>query len=136
MLPRIILRSVGWVGLAILLSLQTACRSTEPPQEVDRARVCMVEDRVRSEAGLSVVFENQTYFVNCPRCVERFQRDPERHRFALDPVTRTMVDKASAPVLAYRAQAFYFATEESRAAFRRQPLSYVVPSDQRAGSAR
>lgn len=125
-----------WGGLAILVTLEVACFAPEPPHEVDRARVCMVEDRVRSKAGQSLSFENQTYFVHCPRCVERFHRDPQGHRFALDPVTRTMVDKASALVLAYRDQAFYFATEEARAAFRSQPLSFVVPSGQRARDAR
>ncbi len=96
----------------------------------------MVEDRVRSKSGLSVSFEYQTYYVHCPRCVERFQREPQHYRFAMDAVTRTMVDKAAAPVLAYRDQAFYFATDEARAAFRNEPLAFVVPAGPRARSAR
>ncbi len=94
-------------------------------QEVERAKVCMMQDQVQARAGIPHTYQGKTYYLCCPMCVNTFESDPKRYSTAHDPVSGQSVDKASAPVLGYRGQAYFFDSEASRAAFAQDPERYV-----------
>jgi len=94
-------------------------------EEVDRANVCMLEDRVQARPGLPEVYNGKIYYLCCPMCKKMFEKDPEKYSKARDPVSGELVDKATAPVLAYKGQAYFFASENNRAEFSRDPARYT-----------
>lgn len=99
--------------------------SAAQTQPIERAKVCMLEDMVQTKPGIEHTVDGKTYYVCCPMCTQRMDAEPERYTRAHDPVSGKTVDKATAPLLAYKEKAYYFATEESRAAFAKDPERYV-----------
>lgn len=98
-------------------------------QEVDRSEVCMMQDAVQTKAGIPHEYQGKTYYLCCPMCVDTFDDAPDRYSRAHDPVSGQEVDKATAPVLGYRGRAYFFASEESRAAFAKDPDRYLKAMD-------
>ena len=94
-------------------------------QDVERAKVCMMQDQVQTKTGIPHTYEGKTYYLCCPMCVNAFDSAPERYSKAHDPVSGQVVDKATAPVLGYGGRAYFFASEESRAAFQKDPDRYA-----------
>jgi YHS domain-containing protein len=117
-------------ALGVLLSVGSRALAEEATtQEVERAKVCMTQDQVQTKAGIPHTYEGKTYYLCCPMCVNTFDGAPERYAKAHDPVSGQIVDKAAAPVLGYRGRAYFFGSEESRAAFRQDPDRYVDALD-------
>ena len=113
-------------GLILIAAAATA--ETPKTQEVERSKVCMLQDHVEAKAGTPYLYVGKTYYVCCPMCAEMFKKEPERYSKARDPVSGKTVDKAAAPILGYKENAYFFASEESQAAFAKDPERYVHPA--------
>jgi len=113
--------------LTCCVAVNVAVAMAEPPaaQDVERSRVCMLKDEVEPQAGTAYEYEGKKYYLCCPMCVTTFKQEPARYSKAHDPVSGQAVDKATAPILAYKSKAYFFASEESRAAFAKEPEHYV-----------
>lgn len=75
-------------GLALfgLVALATAAVAEEfKVQEVERARVCMMQDEVEPKAGTPFEYEGKTYYTCCPMCADSITKEPERYTKAKDP---------------------------------------------------
>jgi YHS domain-containing protein len=112
-------------ALGVLLAVASGALAGEATQEVERSKVCMMQDQVQTKAGIPHTYEGKTYYLCCPMCVNTFDGEPERYSKAHDPVSGRVVDKATAPVLGYRGRAYFFASDESRAAFAKDPDRYA-----------
>ncbi|MFI5398640.1 MAG: YHS domain-containing protein [Candidatus Binatia bacterium] len=112
------------------LIVVAAAAMAGPPatQEVERSKVCMLQDEVEPKAGTPYEYEGKTYYLCCPMCANAFKKEPEKFSKAHDPVSGQVVDKATAPVLGYKEQAYFFASDESRATFAKDPERYVRPA--------
>lgn len=64
----------------------------------DPVEVCMVNDKVMGRPQIPVEFEGKTYYGCCQGCVARIKFD-RSVRYAVDPVSGKVVDKASAVIL-------------------------------------
>ena len=112
-------------AVSILLAVGSGALAGEAtPQDVERSKVCMMQDEVQAKAGIPHAYQGKTYYLCCPMCVNTFDSAPERYSKTHDPVTGQLVDKATAPVLDYRGRAYFFASDESRAAFAKYPDRY------------
>lgn len=94
----------------------------------DRTRVCMLQDTLQAQAGLAYEHQGKTYYLCCGGCLAAFKAGAEQYSTAVDPVTRAIVDKATAPIYAYRGHAYFFASEASLAQFAQNPQRYVTAS--------
>lgn len=112
----------------VVLAASAVRAGQDRVEEVERARVCMMQDKVQATAGIKHTYQGRTYYLCCPMCVGTFEGDPARYASARDPVSGQTVDKATAPVLGYRGQAYFFASDESRSAFRKDPDRYASAS--------
>jgi YHS domain-containing protein len=122
--------SVHAFALGVLLAVGSGALAGEmTPQEVERSKVCMMQDQVQAKAGIPHTYQGRTYYLCCPMCVNTFDGAPERYSKAHDPVSGQVVDKATAPVLGYRGRAYFFESEESRAAFAKDPDRYANAAD-------
>ena len=65
-------------------------------------------------------------------CNQKIQEHPEQYTKALDPVTRAIVDKASAFIFAFQGRAYYFESQSSRSEFAKQPLKYIAGTHKRS----
>jgi YHS domain-containing protein len=109
-------------ALAVVVFVGTAVFAGDATtQPVERAKVCMMQDEIQTQPGIPHTYQGKTYYLCCPMCVNTFDGAPERYSKAHDPVSGQLVDKASAPVLGYRGRAYFFASDESRAAFEKEP---------------
>lgn len=108
---------------------QGICASGEPGAPVKkeikfekRSDVCMVTNMVPGDRPMfPVEVDGKTYYGCCPMCVKRL-KDERALRYAVDPVTKREVDKATAFITAGpEGQALYFESEET--AKRHQALS-------------
>lgn len=134
---QIMMKSSGVLGMIIVLTsvlMQTA-RAEEPMaakiftgRVEDRAYVCMMQDNVQRQPGIEHMYQGKRYYLCCQGCVKGFEADPERYRYAIDPVSGDRVDKAEAWVYAYNGHAYFFSSEERREAFARGPELYVERS--------
>jgi YHS domain-containing protein len=95
---------------------------------VERSKVCMMQDEVEPKAGTPLKHDGKTYYVCCPMCAESFKKDPAHYSKAQDPVSGKLVDKATAPILAYKDRAYFFASKKTEAAFAKDPERYVKAS--------
>ncbi|MBI5469166.1 MAG: hypothetical protein HY891_08550 [Deltaproteobacteria bacterium] len=77
-----------------------------------RSDVCMVTDMVPGDRPMfPVEVDGKTYYGCCPMCVHRL-KDERAIRYAVDPVTKREVDKASAFITAGPGRkAVYFESE-------------------------
>ncbi len=91
----------------------------------DRTRVCMLQDTVQAQAGLEYEHQGKKYYLCCGGCLAAFKAGAAQYSTAMDPVTGAKVDKATAPIYAYRGRAYFFASEESLSRFAQDPQRYV-----------
>ena len=109
-------------ALGVSLAIGTGALAGDATvQEVDRARVCMMQDRVQPAPGLAHTYDGKTYYLCCPMCVSTFDGDPRRYSRASDPVSGKEVDKATAPLLEYQGHVYFFDSETTKAAFAGAP---------------
>ncbi len=66
-----------------------------PGVPIDHKLVCMVNNTYMGENQIQVMVQNKTYYGCCDKCVRDIQTD-EKVRFAVDPYSKVMVDKAIA----------------------------------------
>lgn len=79
----------------------------------DSSQVCMVNDQFMGRTQIPVTVEGKTYYGCCAMCKARLQSDAAI-RTALDPVSHTPVDKASAVIgKTAKGSALYFASLEN-----------------------
>lgn len=124
---------IGGVGLLLVgvFLLLTRPASTEEgaaqhgERLMDRTRVCMLQDTVQAQAGLPYEHRGKTYYLCCGGCLSAFKTAADKYSTAVDPVTGAQVDKANAPIYAYRGRAYFFASEESLTQFAQDPQRYV-----------
>lgn len=82
--------------------------------------VCMVNDEFFGTNQIPVTVAGQTYYGCCAGC-EKTLRDNRSARFAIDPVSRKEVDKATAAIGALpNGSVFYFENERNLKKFRPQ----------------
>jgi YHS domain-containing protein len=93
---------------------------------LDRSRVCMMQDSVMEKPGIPILKDGNTYFGCCAMCSQSIAQDPDKYTKAKDPVTQVVVDKADAIIHAFNGKAFYFASEENRKVFEKDPTKYVM----------
>ena len=127
------------IGVALLLLGGFALLFTRPASTedatgrpgarlTDRTRVCMLQDTVQARAGLEYEYQGKKYYLCCGGCLAAFQANAEQYSTAVDPVTGTKMDKAIAPIYAYRGHAYFFASEESLATFAQERQRYLRAS--------
>lgn len=132
---RVMKRAVVIGGAALLLTgvalFLTKSASTENvagrygERLMDRTRVCMLQDTVQTQAGLEYEYQGKKYYLCCGGCLAAFKAGAEQYGTAMDPVTGAKVDKATAPIYAYRERAYFFVSEESLSRFAQDPQRYV-----------
>lgn len=114
-------------SLVVLLSLLVPWPAWADDSNPEfRPRVCMIEDRVKAQAGLPVEIGGKIYSGCCPDCGGALKKEPERSTRAIDPVTGNEVDKATAFLFEYEGDAYYFESESSRAEFARDPGHFTT----------
>jgi YHS domain-containing protein len=138
-MPRM-MKKVAVIGVTVLLLagvvalFLTRPASTEATagqdgmRLADRTRVCMLQDTVQAQAGLAYEHQGKTYYLCCGGCLAAFKAGAAQYSTAVDPVTRATVDKATAPIYAYRGHAYFFASEEALARFAQEPQRHVTAS--------
>lgn len=90
-------------------------------QVADRSQVCMVNDHFMGARQIPVLVDGRTYYGCCPMCKARLEQEPAT-RTAVDPVSRSIVDKATAVIGKTRSGAtFYFESEQNLAAYSGRP---------------
>ena len=94
-------------------------------QEVERSKVCMMQDRVQPGPGIAHSYQGKTYYLCCPMCASTFESDPERYSKATDPVSGKQVDKATAPLLGYGGKVYFFESETTKTTFRGESERYA-----------
>lgn len=90
-----------------------------------RKHVCMLQDSMQSRDGLEHEHQGKKYYLCCEGCVKGFDKDPQRYSRASDPVNGNSVDKADAPIYAYKGRAYFFSSEKNLAAFAADPEKYL-----------
>ena len=84
---------------------------------VDPQYVCMVNNTVFPNPQIPVPVGDQTYYGCCENGKKTLAKDP-RARYAVDPVTAAVVDKAAATILAMPdGSVRYFASRENAQKF-------------------
>lgn len=110
--------SVMAVGAALGTALVLRSPSEISGRVSDRSKVCMVNDKVLTEAQLPVVVGGKTYYGCCAGCVGRLNKD-RTARVAADPITGREVDKSEAVILRGEGgAALYFESEATARRYR------------------
>lgn len=85
---------------------------------VDPEIVCMVNDNVMGKPQIPVEVDGKTYYGCCQNCVGTLKAD-RSVRFAKDPLTGRMVDKAKAVILeGGSGEALYFESTDAAKLYR------------------
>ena len=116
-------------GFALLLTRPASTEATAGRHGVrlaDRTRVCMLQDTVQAQTGLEYEHQGKQYYLCCGGCLAAFKAGVAQYSTAVDPVTKVKVDKATAPIYAYRGHAYFFVSEETLARFAQEPQRYVT----------
>ncbi len=95
-------------------------------QVENRKLVCMLQDSMQSREGIEHEHKGKKYYLCCEGCVTGFEKDPARYSHAIDPVDGKSVDKADAPIYAYKGRAYFFSSPETLAAFAQNPEKYLA----------
>ena len=66
--------------------------------ELDKTKVCMVDDEYKGEQQLITVIDNKKYYGCCEPCIEILNTDSS-YRFAKDHFTGKSIDKAKAYIV-------------------------------------
>jgi len=130
-----------WSTVTCLLAAAVLLGGTQPAlaesatqaQPIERAKVCMLDDMVQTTPGIEHKVAGKTYYVCCPGCTKKMDAEPERYTKAHDPVTGQTVDKSTAPVVAYKEKAYFFASQDAQAAFTKDPERYVKSASGQEG---
>ena len=99
----------------------------------NRSLVCMIDDNLQSQPGLTYVYQGKTYYLCCAGCLKRFAGDPERFSQAKDPVSGQQVDKAQALIYSYEGQAYFFGNEAHLKAFAKEPAQFLQQAQPSSG---
>ena len=67
-------------------------------EELDKTKVCMVDDQYKGEQQLITVIDNKKYYGCCEPCIEILNTDSS-YRFAKDHFTGKSIDKAKAYIV-------------------------------------
>ncbi len=80
------------------------------------------------DAGMRLVVNHDLFYFCCPGCPEELLKDVEQHvGKTRDVVTgKEFAATANSPHLEHQGQHYYFASEESKAAFVKEPGKYAV----------
>jgi YHS domain-containing protein len=116
-------------GFALFLTRPTSTEATagrDGMRLADRARVCMLQDTIQAQAGLAYEYQGKTYYLCCGGCLAAFKAGVAQYSTAVDPVTGAKVDKATAPIYAYRGYVYFFASEEALVRFDQDPQRHVT----------
>ena len=110
-------------GLVLALAVSLAAgvtRAAAAPPTVsvpERTRVCMMQDTVMAGPAVPLTHNGKSYFGCCEMCKAKIAAEPERYTLARDPVTRAVVDKATAALLSVDGRVLYFESESTRARY-------------------
>jgi YHS domain-containing protein len=85
----------------------------------------MIQDSVQPRDGIEYAYNGKTYYLCCMGCVAGFQKHPARYSQATDPVSGALVDKADARIYAHEGRAYFFRSDETLAAFAREPEKFL-----------
>lgn len=86
-----------------------------PGTPIEHKLVCMVNNRYMGSDQIPVSIQNKTYYGCCDKCVKDLNTD-ESVRFAIDPLTKSKVDKALAFITMSPKEAgnvLYFESEQA-----------------------
>ena len=85
--------------------------------KVNANEVNMVTNRHEGVAQAEIVIDGKTYYGSCKGCAENMMSNTST-RFARDPYTKTLVDKAEATIFADSSgRVWYFESENTQASF-------------------
>ena len=90
-----------------------------------REYVCMMQDMVLTKPGIAIQYQGKTYYGCCAMCKEKIKQEPQKYTRAIDPVSRTEVDKAAAFIYGIEGNAYYFSSKENRKTFAENPGKYL-----------
>lgn len=107
------------------VALQASAESGYTGPITDRAKICIIGDVVKEDAGVEYKHDGKSYYLCCSACEPKFKEAPEQYTQATDPVSGAKVDKASAPAFAYRGKAFFFENDEGLKKFEADPEKYL-----------
>jgi YHS domain-containing protein len=107
--------------------LPPVASSDLPPTDLtlvtDTSQVCMVNNQFMGRPQIPVQVEGKTYYGCCAMCKARLQSDASA-RTAIDPVSHTPVDKATAVVgKMANGSALYFASRDHFESYARRARS-------------
>ncbi len=86
-------------------------------QKVDPSEVCMITNRHEHKPQARIVINGKTYYGSCEGCAENIKSNPSV-RFARDPYTGRLVDKAEATTFADASgRVWYFQSEDNKVKF-------------------
>ncbi len=86
-------------------------------QKVDPSEVCMITNRHEHAPQAQIVINGKTYYGSCEGCAENIKSNPSI-RFARDPYTNMLVDKAEAvPFADASGRVWYFQSENNKTMF-------------------
>lgn len=91
---------------------------------VPASRVCMTDNTVSDRELIPVEYKGKTYYGCCMGCVRALKANPEKFRWAYDPVSGEKVDKADAVTYNYKGRAIYFSNIENLKKFAAEPEKY------------
>ncbi len=111
--------------LALSLYLGWAAYPVSAQNIEDRRFVCMMQDSAQVKEGVPIVHEGKTYYGCCPMCAEKMKADPNRYMKSVDPVSKAVVDKATAYIYAHNGTAYYFESEANRGTFRENISTFL-----------
>ena len=108
---------VGFCAVLVLVSCMenssASNKSSLALQRVESAKVCMINDKVFADVQIPVVVEGKTYYGCCEMCETKLKTNKES-RFAIDPVSKKKVDKATSVIGATKkGKVYYFESEET-----------------------
>ncbi len=90
----------------------------------DTSRVCMVNNQFMGRPQIPVQVNGKTYYGCCAMCKARLEGDAKA-RTAVDPVTQTPVDKATAVIgTTSTGSTLYFASREHFDAYARRSRAH------------
>jgi YHS domain-containing protein len=108
--------------LGLLLSLlcfsnASVVAAQEVLTKVPAEKVCMVNDKVFSEKQIPVEVDGKMYYGCCEMCEAKLKNN-RQSRFASDPISKKLVDKATAVIGANEnGKVFYFENEVNLSKF-------------------
>ena len=106
----------------LVLSCVTVCAAEELSssvlKKVETSKVCMVNNTLFQKDQIPVQIADKTYYGCCKMCEAKLKSN-EQARYAIDPVSKAKVDKATSVIGAdNEGKVFYFENEENLKKFK------------------